>query len=283
MKRKLSANMLKITVILTVVVSLVVGVALPGVAAPDEVPPQANNMFPNMLRGKVTSVGEDVFVIESGEEEGVTVAVDDSTKYFKVSVPRRLAALAQPGIAPGRIQAQERVSEGPVCLKSRLMERLPWLKRARINQAPPQVQEEGQELTANWLNRGEGKGISKPGPARLNWLCRLGEEASFEDIAVGDKVAVMLLPDQDTSVAELVLIIKAPTVQRIHGTVTAVSEGSITVMEEDGSSVVLNYDENTTFILKGAIAVESGQSIRVVYNSEDMVAKLVRVNLEAAD
>jgi len=365
-KRKLSANILKITVILILAVSLIVGVALPGVAAPDEVAPQVSKVLPDVLRGKVTSVGEDMFVIESGEQEEVTIAVDDNTKYFKVS-PRRLFASAQNKMAPKRIEAQERASEEPVSLKSRLMARVPWLKKMRSSQVPPpgqapkwigapeveseepvslkarllnivpwlkrmmisqapprgqspkqiqaqervsegpvsiklrpiarvpwpkragiaetspRMQEESQELTANLLTRGEGKGIPKPGLARLDWLCRFGEEAGFEDIAVGDKVAVRLSPGEDTSVAKLVIIIKALAIKRISGTIDAVSDDSITITDTDGSPVILSYNENTIFILKGVTAVKPGQSVHAVYNSEDMMVKLVRVCLEPAD
>ena len=69
MRRKLLINILKIGAVSTLVISLVVGAALPGIAASDEVELMAGKMLPNMLRGKVISVGEDSFVIESGREK----------------------------------------------------------------------------------------------------------------------------------------------------------------------------------------------------------------------
>ncbi len=302
MKRKLSASILKITVILTIVVSLVLGVAFPGVAAPDETAPQADRMPPNMLRGKVVSIdeGKSSFVIESREGDEVTIAVDDNTKYFKVRA-QHIAALAKRRGASGQIEAQggELDDEGPGSLRARFMGRLPFLKGAKANQAPPgqakkwleepeieneePMQEEGQELTANVLKRGRGKGMPKAGPARLNRLSRLGEEAGFEDIAIGDRVAVRFAPGEDTLTAKLVLIMKAPTNRRISGTIDTVTDSSITIVGTDGSSVTLSYDENTTFILKGVIALEPGQSVHAVYNSEDMVAKMVKMQPETAD
>ena len=300
MKRKLSASSMKITVILTVVVSLVLGVAFPVVAASDEAASQADRMPPNVLRGKVVSIdeGKSFFVIESREGEEVTIAVDDNTKYFKVP-SRVLASLAGRRMASGQIEAQGGVSDEPISLKSRIMDRLPFLKMAKANQAPPgqvkrwleeqeieneePMQEEGQELTANVLNRGRGKGIPRAGPARMNWLRRLGEDAGFEDIAIGDRVAVRFAPGEDTLTAKLVIIMKAPVLQRVGGTIEAVSSDSITITTADGSLVTLSYDENTTFILKGVIALEPGQSVHVVYNSQDMVAKLVKMQPETAD
>jgi len=190
---------------------------------------------------------------------------------------------APPGQARRWIEAQEGVSEEPVSLKSRFMGRIPWLKRGRIGETPPPMQEEGQELTANILPPNVGRGIPKPGPGRLNWLRHLGEEAGFEDIAIGDRVAVRFAPGEDTLTAKLVIIMKAPVLQRVGGTIEAVSSDSITITTADGSSVTLSYDENTTVILKGVIALESGQSVHAVYNSDDMVAKLVRMQPETAD
>ncbi len=302
MKRKLSASILKITVILTVVVSLVLGVVFPVVAAPDETAPQADRMPPNVLRGKVVSIdeGKSSFVIESREGDEVTIAVDDNTKYFKVRA-QHIAALAKRRGASGQIEAQggELDDEKSGSLRARFMDRLPFLKGAKANQAPPgqakrwlgeqeieneePMQEEGQELTANVLNRGRGKGIPKARPARLNWLRRLGEEAGFEDIAIGDRVEVRFAPGEDTLTAKLVIIMKAPVLQRVGGTIEAVSSDSITITTADGNSVTLSYDENTTFILKGVIALEPGQSVHAVYNSDDMVAKMVRMQPETAD
>jgi len=170
-KRKLSANILKITVILILAVSLIVGVALPGVAAPDEVALQASKMSPDVLRGKVVSVGEDMFVIESGEQEEVTIAVDDNTEYFKVS-PWRLAALAGHWMAPRQIQTQERVSEEPVCLKLRFTDRIRQLKRMRISQVPPSGQApkwiESQEVESE-----EPVSLKSRLMARVPWLKKM--------------------------------------------------------------------------------------------------------------
>ncbi len=57
--------------------------------------PQMRNMPSNVLRGRVLGVDEDesFFVIRYVEEEAVTIAVNSNTKYFKLSVPRKVVAL----------------------------------------------------------------------------------------------------------------------------------------------------------------------------------------------
>jgi len=314
MKKKLS-----IIAVLILVTGLIAGVALPGVAAADEdeAPPQAGKMPPNMLRGKVLSVGESSFIIESGEGEEIPIAVDGDTKYFKVRTPQRIAALTEHRMTSEPVEAQERVGEGPVSLKSWIMGKIPWLKRERVGQAPPGTQAPPQlgmqapprlgmqapprlgmqapprlgmqagnrGLATNLLNRGEGKGIPGQLPGRLGWLHRFGEKASFEDIAPDDKVVVRLSSSEDNSVAKLVLIIKPPACKRVNGTIGPVSDNSITITTTNGDTVTLRYDESTTFILKGITAVEPEQSAHAIYvcDGEDKLAKLVKVQPETAD
>ena len=288
MKKKLS-----IIVVLILATGLIVGVALPGVAAADEdeAPPRAGKMPPNVLRGQVISIGDNVsvgessFIIESGEGEEVTIYVDGDTKYFKVRAPQRIATLAKHRMTLKPIEAQEGVSEGPASLKSCPMGRAPWLQRVRICQAPPRMQAGNKGLATNLLNRGEGKGIPGQLPGRLGWLHRFGEKASFGDIAPDDKVVVRLSSSEDNSVAKLVIIIKPPVCQHVNGTIGPVFDNSITIIDTDGNSVILTYDENTTFILKGIIAVAPEQSVHAiyVYDGEDKLAKLVRVQPAATD
>ena len=78
------------------VLGLVLGVALPGLAAPDEALPGVDDSPAKIVKGKVLSVDEanQQFVIQSGEDE-VTISVDENTKYYKLGVPGRIVSLAR--------------------------------------------------------------------------------------------------------------------------------------------------------------------------------------------
>jgi hypothetical protein len=70
--------------------ALVLGLALPALAAP----PGAEDSQIEVVRGKVLTIGDQEFVIQSGKEE-LTISVDENTKYFKLYVPGRIIALAR--------------------------------------------------------------------------------------------------------------------------------------------------------------------------------------------
>jgi len=279
---------LAIIVAVTLGISLVAGLTLPGMVVADETPPQVSNIPPKVLRGEVTDIykTESSFVIQSGEQEPVVIATDNNTKYFKLSVPRRIGSLIKNRVALRQLEAQEEGRhEGMPPMGSRFKDRArtTWLKRVRLNEVPAAMPTESQELDANLPVPGKGKGILKQCLGEVKRLRCFGEEASFEDIAVGDRVMVRLSPDNDGSLAELVIIFKPTAYQHASGTIGAVFDDSITITIADDETVTLRYDENTCFILNGVIAVEPGLSARAIYNAENMLAKLVTVNLEAVD
>jgi len=82
-------KVLKIAGVSVLALGLVLGLTLPALAAH----PWADDSQIEVVRGKVLSVGDQQFVIQSGEEE-LTITVDD-TKYFKLSVPGRIVSLAR--------------------------------------------------------------------------------------------------------------------------------------------------------------------------------------------
>jgi hypothetical protein len=75
---------------------LVLGLALPGLAAPDEAPPCADDFQLRIVKGKILEVrgADQEFDIQSGDEE-LTIEVDGDTKYFKLGVPGRIVSLAR--------------------------------------------------------------------------------------------------------------------------------------------------------------------------------------------
>ncbi len=84
------SKVLKIAGVSVIALGLILGLTLPAVAAPAG----AEDSQIEVVRGKVITVGDQEFVIQSGEQE-LTISVDENTKYFKLCVPERIVALAQ--------------------------------------------------------------------------------------------------------------------------------------------------------------------------------------------
>lgn len=260
---------LKIGVIL-VAVALALGLVLPGIVAADEsgnqqsVPPPP----PNVLKGKVVSIAQDKtsFDIKSGEKPSITIKVDSNTKYFVISSPK------PPKTPPGLEKRNRIMEEGKGSKNSRDVERGLGQKKGKINQeaAPPQAG--NQQSDEDLLAAGEAKRWLKQWQNRLR---QFGEKAIFADIAIGDMVIVRIMPNEN--LAKEVLITKPLVINRVHGTIKAVSDNSITIVKADGTEVTLNWDENTRFLLKGLISVQAGQTATAVYNTKTMKAQMVEV------
>lgn len=202
--------------------SLVLGTAFPVLAASDLALRQASDIHPKILASHVVSLDEnqESFVIQCQGME-LTVSVNSDTQYFKVLIPRKVAALA-------RYRAE---------LKRQNQEKLELVERFR----------------------------------------RFTQKATFDDIAIGARVAVRAMPGEGNPLAKLVLIIEPTTYKRVIGTITDVSlvNKTITIAPADGNNdIILNYNEKTRFILRGTTKLEEGQSARAVYD-EEMTAKVV--------
>jgi len=181
--------------------SLVLGTAFPVLAASDLALRQASDIHPKILASHVVSLDEnqESFVIQCQGME-LTVLVDADTQYFKVLIPRKVAALA-------RYRPE---------LKRQNQEKLELAERFR----------------------------------------RFTQKATFDDIAIGARVAVRAVPGEDNPLAKLVLIIEPTTYKHVIGTITDVSlvNKTITIAPADGNNdIILNYNEKTRFILRGTI------------------------------
>ena len=128
---------------------------------------------------------------------------------------------------------------------------------------------ESQELAPGLLSFGKGKENPKHLQGNLEWLRRFGEEATFSDIAVGDRVVVLVVPNDDEPLAKLVLIMKPSAYNRVIGEVTGVTEDTITIAPEEGDAVELNYNGDTRFILCGTPYLEEGEKAVVIYVETD--------------
>ncbi|MBA7706107.1 hypothetical protein ES703_114953 [subsurface metagenome] len=246
-------KVLKIAAVSILALGLVLGIALPGLAASDSALPQASNILPEVLRGRVVSIDDDqgLFVIQSGEQE-LTISVNGDTRYFKLCVPGRIVALAQ------------------------------YLKQWRHQNQEELGASAGHRMGMghqNQIPQPENVPLSEPQRAKLKWLRFFGEGAEFSDIAVGDRVAVWLAPEEN-NLAERVLIIKPTTYARVSGTISVSLAGeTITITPDGGVAVTLDYNESTVFILNGVIQVEQWQYAHAIYDSDNMIAKRVTVGM----
>lgn len=242
---------LKIALALILGVGLTIGTALPGLAAWGE-PGNMDKLAPGIVRGSVISLGEENFVIQSGEEK-LTITVNEETSYFKASLPRGLATAARQ-----RMELRCQNQEGTEAMAPVTPMRLK--ARGRVFQA-------------------ENGGIPGPQRANLKRLHPFGEEVTFDDIAVDDRVVVQVA-DGDNQLAKRVLIIEPATCSHLRGTISDVSPADITIEPADGSeAVTLEYNSRTVFILRGTTQIEPGQSACAVYDSDSMVARRVTAGM----
>jgi len=300
---------LKIGLPLVLAISLGLGIALPGMAHPET--EEFQGRPPGMQAGEVVEkvVGiegsQSYLVIQQGEQEPVQIAVDDGTEYFKVSAPGKVDGLLQNRMAlrqRNQAQASDIKPMAPMNTGRFMRQRMGpnHQVRAVADDVKPGAPMRTKLMNAGRLGKmrgfdqlvstpmvnpepipGEGMGA---GNNRQRFQ-RFGEEATFDDIEVGDRVAVRLVPDQDEPVAGLVLIFEQASYdyQRITGTITDVSSDNQTITiapDNDGEPVTLHYNEDTVFHLKGTIAVTPEQLAHAVYHADDMVAKVVRVSPE---
>ncbi len=110
-----------------------------------------------------------------------------------------------------------------------------------------------------------------------NWLDKFFKKGQFSDIAIGDKVIARI--GASDNVARQVLIIKAPVIQRVKGVLSNVTTTSFTITPTPANSVavILSWDSNTSFTLKGLIAVANGKYATAVYNKNTLKALTVNV------
>jgi len=259
---------LKVAVASILALGLILGIALPGLAAPDEALPWVDDFQIRIVKGEVTYVDEadQEFDIQSGEEE-LTISVDENTKYYKLCVPGRIVSLARHWMQ-FRHQNQEEIgAPGGHGMGLGLQ-----------NQVMARALVQNQIRLQNQISQPENVPLSEPQQPKLKWLRPFGGEAEFSDIEVGDRVVVWLA-DGD-NLAKRVLIIKPTTYASVSGTIEVDLEDetiTITPDDDEATEVILDYNKSTVFILRGVIEVEQWQYAHAIYDSENMLAKRVTV------
>lgn len=240
---------LTLTGVSILVVALVLGMAIPAMAAP-KAPHFVDDLEGALLRGEVVSIDGQEFIIQSEEEE-ITIAVDDDTRYYQMSVPGVSVQNRQ------RLQIREHAGYG-----------WGWGRQNQVRAAVFVHTQLGLHRWAAPIGRASLFGL-----CWLRGFCPFGSRAEFADMAVGDRVVVLV---DESNLARVVLIIKPAAYIKVSGTVTDISASFITVDSDDGPQVTLSYDEDTVFVLSGAAQLEEGQYVRITYESlEGKALKIV--------
>lgn len=265
----------KIAVVITLAAGLVLAATLPGLAASDEEAAQPDSKpRPRWLKGVVSSINatEDMFTIKRGEET-TDIRVNEGTRYFKVNIPpRRLLPLRQNGMALMQPEAVE--ATPPMQMKLKAVGQS--LGRGKPFTNPVLRPVEGQELAPNLLPLGEDNEKPKRLQGYLKWLRRFGEEVTFDDLAVDDRVIVRVVPNEGEPLAKLVLIFKPSPYKRVIGEVT-ITNDIITITPEEGDAVHLIYNGDTRFILCGSPSLIENEEAVAIYVEEgdDNLAKRI--------
>ena len=253
-------KVLKIAGVAIIALGLVLGVALPGLAASDSALPQTSNVPPEVLRGKVVTIdkNQNFFVIQCRGLE-LTVSVSNDTKYFKLYVPGRLVALVQ-----HRMQLMQPEIRQEIRVMESAINRMPQLKKRAMD-------------------------ILKQQP-NLPQLRFLGEERCFLDCWACHRVAVRAVWGEDSYLAKTVVIMKPTTYTRVSGTVSNIDESAMKITIEPLSSssaedgkIILAYDSRTIFVLRGTPGLQEGEKVVAIYMERDddtLLAKRVMSGVE---
>jgi hypothetical protein len=234
------------------VVALVLGMAVPALAAPNSAPPMVGNSENELLRGEVISIGDQEFTIQSDEEE-LTISVDEDTRYY-LAVPGQAALVRQRFELHQQSQLELRAQGGNGRgLQNWVQATLEIRNRVRLQDRLTQM-----------------KRMPRLGLCCLRGLYSFGEQAEFADIAVGDGVVVLA----EDNLARVVMIIKPIAYAAVSGTVSDIDSSFITIDSDDGPRLTLLYDEDTVFV-PSVDKVEDGKYVRVIYDSLD--GKALRV------
>jgi len=257
-------KVLKVALAVTLAVGLLLGVTLPALANSDEPEPQVESEpQPRMLKGQVSGINEteEIFTIQAGEQS-FDIKVNEGTRYFKLTAPLRgLATLRQHRMESSEFQERIRGRVSDIPMKFKAAGRMLSLKRGRpftnLEPAPAETQEFAPNLPFPSWGREKPKCLQ----GNLEWLHQFGGEATFDDIAVGDRVIVHVVPNEGESLAKLVLIIEPIAQNRVIGEVTEITEDTVTIASENGDTVELNYNEDTVFILILKRSLYGGSSL----------------------
>ncbi len=242
MNTKIGKHALKIGLLFLATVALLAGLALPTYA---DTTPTPNTSAFHIVQGKVNSIAAPNFVVLTANQQTVAIISNTSTQYFIIPMGK------VQGYVNNRIATDNREDKKEGAPKQ---SRAAQLKELRI--------------PANWRSN-------------LGWLEIFDNQASFNDIAVGDRVIVRA---DSSNMAKQVLIIKAPVNRTIKGSISFdVNDPThIKITPLTGNPITpitLNVTPTTRIILKGQTSI-TGYAV-AVYNSTNNNALTVNVQANA--
>ncbi len=281
-------KVLKVTLAVTLAVGLILGATLPGLANSDEPAPQVESQLqPRILKGQVSGIDEteEIFTIQAGEQS-IDIKVNEGTRYFKLTAPLRgLAALRQHRMESFGTQGRIRATASDIPMRLKAAGQMLSLRRGKPFTNLTSVPAETQEFAPNLPAPGWGKGKPKRLQGNLEWMHQFGGEATFDNITVGNRVIVLVAPNEGEPLAKLVLIIEPATQNRVIGEVTEITGDTVTITPENGNAVELNYNEDTVFILRGTPSLEEGEEAVAIYVETDdgLLAKRIRQGVRLSE
>jgi hypothetical protein len=284
-------RVLTVALLVTLALVLIVGAALPGLAAEDETASQADHRpWPRVLKGSVigTDENQEFFSVKMGERE-IKIEVNEGTKYFTLTRPHRPIPLRQAETEQLRVKedVQLRVKQS-IQNKRESMDQAPPRRVLRPSRNPDLAPVNDQELAPDLSASGVRRWIPGNWQWLLKWLRQFGQEASYDDIDAGDRVVVGIVPRDGNPLAKVVLIMeRAPDqVERVVGTVRDIDEAEKTITIEPNADatattedavIVLTYDNHTVFVLQGTPSLEEGMKVVATYVEEGDVLLAKRV------
>ena len=274
-------KVLKVTLAVTLAVGLILGATLPGLANSDEPAPQAESQpQPRILKGQVSGIDEteEIFTIQAGEQS-IDIKVNEGTRYFELTAPLRgLAALRQHRMVSSESQDRIRARVSDMPMKFKAAGQMLSLRRGKPFTNLASGPMKAKEFAPNLPTPGWGKGKPKRLQGNLEWMHQFGGEATFDDITVGNRVIVHVVPNESEPLAKLVLIIEPAACSRVIGEVTEITGDTVTITPENGNAIELNYNEDTIFILHGTPSLEVGEEAVAIYVETDdgLLVKRIR-------
>ncbi len=235
-------RILKIGLLFMALAALITGIAVPAYADNRSGP---NNPAFHIVQGKVTSIDitNTSFKLMTANDEEVNITTNSSTQFFVVpagKVKGAVNSLISPGKNEDRGNGKGNQKPNPAAI-------LKEMKQLHI--------------PANWKSN-------------LGWLAFFDNPAGFSDIEVNDRVIVRA---DANNLAKQILIIKAPIIRTIKGTVAVIDSTHIRITPSGGSPISLTIVDTTSIILHGQISI-SGYAV-AVYNSSNNNA--IKVNVYA--
>lgn len=216
------------------------------------VPAFADNTTPttpvalHTVQGKVINISNTSnagsFTIQNGDKQ-VIINTDANTKYYMINM----------GKAQGYVNST-------------------------INEDNQQARKNGRSLPSK-ANDLRNAHIPANWRDNMGWLDTFDAQANLSNIQVGDRVFARV---DSNSLARSILIIKAPVIKTVKGTVKAVPSGNIIAITPAGSTTTLslNVTPETRIVLKGLVSIQQGQSVVAVYNSSNSNA--LTINIQTA-